>query len=64
MDNKISRLSKQVFFQRYADLVRQLPNIRTMRNITADYGEVKLTVRDYQVRSKKQMLLIFKFYEL
>lgn len=50
MDNKVSRLAKQVFFQRYAYVIKQLPNIQVTRNVTTDYGETKQIVRDYQVK--------------
>lgn len=49
INNKISRITKQNFFSRYANLVKQLPNIRISRNINKDYSEVKASVHDYQV---------------
>lgn len=61
--NKISRLSKQTFFVRYAALIKQLPNLSISRTITGDYSEVKRAVRDYQM-AKRELFEAFRREDL
>lgn len=64
INNKISRLTKQTFFVRYANLTAQLPDIPiTRRTITADYRESKLSVRDYQI-AKRELFDAFRREDL
>lgn len=63
VNNKVSRLTKQLFFSRYANLIKQLPNLRIPRTITGDYSEVKLTARDYQV-AKRELFDAFRREDL
>lgn len=49
INNKISRITKQTFFVKYANLIKQLPNVRVPRNISMDYSDLKASVRNYQV---------------
>lgn len=48
INGKVSRITKQAFFSKYANLIKRLPNIQ-VRHVRGDYGETKLAVRDYQV---------------
>lgn len=48
INGKVSRITKQAFFTRYANLIKRLPNIG-VRHVRGDYGETKLAVKDYQV---------------
>lgn len=61
--NKISRLSKQTFFVRYAALIKQLPNLCIPHNITGDYSETKRSVRDYQM-AKRELFEAFRREDL
>lgn len=63
VQNKISRLTKHVFFMRYANLIKQLPNIRILRNITDDYSELKASSRDYQM-AKRELFDAFRREDL
>lgn len=63
VNNKISRLTKQVFFVRFANLIKQLPNIRIPRTITGDYGETKAMARDYQA-AKRELFDAFRREDL
>lgn len=64
INNKISRLTKQTFFVRYANLVAQLPDISiAKRTITTDYRETKLSVRDYQI-AKRELFDAFRREDL
>lgn len=63
VNNKISRLTKQVFFIRFANLIKQLPNIRIPRTITGDYGETKAMARDYQT-AKRELFEAFRREDL
>lgn len=38
---------------RYANLIKQLPNLRISRNINGDYSEVKASSRDYQMAKRE-----------
>lgn len=49
---KLSRITKQSFLQRYANLIKILP-LCNSRQIKQDYGETKLSVMDYQVKTNK-----------
>lgn len=48
INGKVSRITKQAFFAKYAALIKRLPNI-AVRSVRGDYGETKLAVKDYQV---------------
>lgn len=48
INGKVSRITKQAFFTKYADLIKRLPNVQN-RIVRGDYGETKMSVRDYQV---------------
>lgn len=48
VNGKISRITKQTFFNRYGVLIKKLPNIK-IRNVIGDYSETKASVKDYQV---------------
>lgn len=63
INNKISRLSKQTFFVRYAGIVKQLPNLCIARTITGDYSETKRSVRDYQL-AKRELFEAFRREDL
>lgn len=63
VNNKISRLTKQVFFTRYANLIKQLPNLRIPRNINGDYTETKRTALDYQL-AKRELFDAFRREDL
>lgn len=63
VNNKVSRLTKQVFFGRYANLIKQLPNLRIQRSISGDYSETKLTARDYQI-AKRELFDAFRREDL
>lgn len=63
INNKISRLSKQTFFMRYAALIKQLPNLSIARTITGDYSETKRSVRDYQM-AKRELFEAFRREDL
>lgn len=59
----MSRLTKQVFFGRYANLIKQLPNLRVPRSICGDYSEMKSMARDYQV-AKRELFDAFRREDL
>lgn len=63
VNNKVSRLTKQVFFMRYANLIKQLPNLRIPRNISGDYSETKQSARDYQI-AKRELFDAFRREDL
>ncbi|XP_059618835.1 double-stranded RNA-specific editase Adar isoform X2 [Phlebotomus argentipes] len=61
--NKISRITKQSFFARYAKLISQLPLIEKRHAIDCDYGEMKASVKEYQV-AKQELFTAFKREDL
>lgn len=63
VNNKISRLTKQVFFNRYANLIKQLPNLSIPRSIVGDYSETKRAAGDYQM-AKREMFDAFRREDL
>lgn len=63
VNNKVSRLTKQVFFGRYANLIKQLPNLRIPRSITGDYSETKQAAREYQI-AKRELFDAFRREDL
>lgn len=63
VNNKISRLTKQVFFNRYANLIKQLPNLRIPRSIAGDYSEMKRSAADYQM-AKRELFDAFRREDL
>ncbi|XP_031625540.1 double-stranded RNA-specific editase Adar isoform X2 [Contarinia nasturtii] len=63
VNNKVSRLTKQVFFTRFANLIKQLPNLRGPRSIAGDYRETKQTARDYQI-AKRELFDAFRREDL
>ncbi|XP_063703300.1 double-stranded RNA-specific editase Adar isoform X2 [Culicoides brevitarsis] len=56
--SKTSRLTKQMFFQRYASLIKVLPQIEK-HEITEDYSDAKMAVKDYQM-AKKELFAAFQ----
>lgn len=60
VNNKISRLTKQVFFVRYANLIKQL---RIPRSIAGDYSEAKQAAREYQI-AKRELFDAFRREDL
>lgn len=60
VNNKISRLTKQVFFLRYANLVKQL---RIPRSLGGDYSEAKQAAREYQI-AKRELFDAFRREDL
>lgn len=63
VNNKVSRLTKQIFFGRYANLIKQLPNLRISRSITGDYSETKQAAREYQI-AKRELFDAFRREDL
>lgn len=63
VNNKVSRLTKQIFFMRYGNLIKQLPNLRIPRSISGDYSEAKQSARDYQV-AKRELFDAFRREDL
>lgn len=63
INNKISRLTKQVFFNRYANLIKQLPSLCISRTVTGDYSETKRSAHDYQI-AKRELFDAFKREDL
>lgn len=61
--NKVSRLTKQKFFARYANLIKQLPNLRIERKITRDYRGTKEYAHDYQI-AKRELFAAFRLQNL
>uniref|UniRef100_A0A1B0CVB8 Uncharacterized protein n=2 Tax=Lutzomyia longipalpis TaxID=7200 RepID=A0A1B0CVB8_LUTLO len=61
--NKISRITKQSFFARYAKLISQLPLIEKRATIDCDYGEMKASVHEYQI-AKQELFTAFKREDL
>lgn len=57
INGKVSRITKQAFFTKYADLIKRLPNVQN-RVVRGDYGETKMSVRDYQVSEKLLILMV------
>lgn len=56
--SKTSRLTKQMFFQRYASLIKVLPQI-VKHEVTEDYSDAKSAVKDYQM-AKKELFAAFQ----
>lgn len=48
---------------RYANLIKQLPNLRIPRSITGDYSETKQAARDYQI-AKRELFDAFRREDL
>lgn len=63
IQSKISRIAKQGFFLRYGELVERLPGISASRQVNGDYGELKGSVREYQI-AKNELTLAFKREDL
>lgn len=61
INGKVSRITKQAFFTKYADIIKRLPNVQN-RHVRGDYGETKMSVRDYQV-SKENFLRTIKIMQ-
>lgn len=58
INGKVSRITKQAFFTKYADLIKRLPNVQN-RVVRGDYGETKMSVRDYQVSTKRKQNCVY-----
>lgn len=48
VNNQISRITKQMFFNKYGELVKNLPGLPEQK-LNTDYGQTKEKVKDYQV---------------
>ncbi|XP_058443452.1 double-stranded RNA-specific editase Adar isoform X5 [Malaya genurostris] len=55
--NKMSRLSKQSFYRRYAAAIEKLPSVR-FREVKPSYYETKMCVPEYQ-QAKKELFAAF-----
>ncbi|XP_037047154.1 double-stranded RNA-specific editase Adar isoform X1 [Bradysia coprophila] len=62
INGKVSRITKQAFFTKYSDLIKRLPNVQN-RVVRGDYGETKMSVRDYQI-AKAELVSAFKREDL
>uniref|UniRef100_A0A336KPF9 CSON013385 protein n=2 Tax=Culicoides sonorensis TaxID=179676 RepID=A0A336KPF9_CULSO len=56
--SKTSRLTKQMFFQRYASLIKILPQVEK-HEVNDDYSDTKAAVKDYQM-AKKELFAAFQ----
>ncbi|XP_058820752.1 double-stranded RNA-specific editase Adar isoform X2 [Topomyia yanbarensis] len=55
--NKMSRLSKQSFYRRYAAVIEKLPIVR-FREVKPSYYETKMSIPEYQ-QAKKELFAAF-----
>ncbi|XP_062699663.1 double-stranded RNA-specific editase Adar-like [Aedes albopictus] len=60
--NKMSRLSKQSFYRRFAAVIERLPHAR-FHEIKPSYGETKMCVPEYQ-QAKKELFSAFSKEDL
>lgn len=60
--NKMSRLSKQSFYRRYAAIIERLPQTR-IREVKPTYFETKMSVPEYQ-QAKKELFAAFNKEDL
>ncbi|EAT46267.1 AAEL002522-PA, partial [Aedes aegypti] len=60
--NKMSRLSKQSFYRRFAAVIERLPHAR-FHEIKPSYGETKMCVPEYQ-QAKKELFAAFSKEDL
>lgn len=60
--NKMSRLSKQSFYRRYAAVIERLPQAR-FHEVKPSYGETKTCVPEYQ-QAKKELFAAFSKEDL
>lgn len=58
--NRVSRLAKQKFFSRYANLIKQLPNLRNERTVTGDYSGTKQNAHDYQIAKRELVATLYR----
>lgn len=56
--NKMSRLSKQSFYRRYASIIERLPEPAPVREVLPTYFETKMAVPEYQ-QAKKELFAAF-----
>lgn len=56
--NKMSRLSKQSFYRRYAAIIERLPETAPVREVLPTYYETKMAVPEYQ-QAKKELFAAF-----
>lgn len=61
--NEVSRLTKQKFFARFANLMKLLPNLQNGRTITDDYSGTKENAHDYQ-NAKRELIAAFRCQRL
>lgn len=61
INGKVSRITKQAFFTKYSDIIKRLPNVQN-RVVRGDYGETKMSVRDYQVSNSSLHCCACIFY--
>lgn len=54
VNNQISRITKQMFYRKYGNLMKNLPGINE-RKLTTDYGQTKAKIKDYQVVIEKRI---------
>ncbi|XP_073833223.1 adenosine deaminase acting on RNA isoform X17 [Musca autumnalis] len=62
VNNQISRITKQMFFNKYGSLVKNLPGLPE-RKLTTDYGQTKAKVKDYQI-AKRELFAAFRREDL
>ncbi|KAL9885787.1 adenosine deaminase acting on RNA isoform 5-T5 [Glossina fuscipes fuscipes] len=66
VNNQISRITKQMFYRKYGNLMKNLPGINE-RKLTTDYGQTKAKIKDYQVviakKDKNNSCVIIKSYD-
>uniref|UniRef100_A0A182J6M5 Uncharacterized protein n=1 Tax=Anopheles atroparvus TaxID=41427 RepID=A0A182J6M5_ANOAO len=60
--NKMSRLSKQSFYRRYASIIARLPSVR-LRHVKPTYFETKMSVNEYQ-QAKRELFAAFSKEDL
>ncbi|XP_058127235.1 double-stranded RNA-specific editase Adar isoform X2 [Anopheles coustani] len=60
--NKMSRLSKQSFYRRYAAIIARLPSVR-LRQVKPTYFETKMSVNEYQ-QAKRELFAAFSKEDL
>ncbi|KAM7346455.1 adenosine deaminase acting on RNA isoform 3-T7 [Cochliomyia hominivorax] len=62
VNNQISRITKQMFFRKYGNLVKNLPGLPE-KKIQTDYGQTKAKVKDYQI-AKRELFAAFRREDL
>uniref|UniRef100_A0A1B0F9W2 Double-stranded RNA-specific editase Adar n=1 Tax=Glossina morsitans morsitans TaxID=37546 RepID=A0A1B0F9W2_GLOMM len=62
VNNQISRITKQMFYRKYGNLMKNLPGINE-RKLTTDYGQTKAKIKDYQI-AKRELFAAFRREDL